>query len=267
MRAFLHDRPAPTLLMVHGLLPYGLMMCKFYLAFHRAGFNVVNADLPGFGLSGGARGGPTIDAMIRMWRDVKAFALRELGEGPLFVVGTAEDSVTAYYAFANDPDVDALSLHVLLEYGDVENLHWKGNRAKIRAMMLGARIAHAAKLDLPFDAVRAVPWEEIIEPHVDTLRKDPLAITAYSTALAATMAKPMPPPVPFEECRTPCQMLVSEKSRLWPLEHNRRAYERLGSPKKEWVLIEGAPQWSLRDEFVETYTGNVIRWFGANGSE
>src|SRR3989442_8602551 len=78
VRGYLHDGPAPTILMAQGLLPYGLMVCRFHLAFYRAGFNVVNPDLPGFGLSGGPRGGPTIPQMIQVWRDVKAFTQREL---------------------------------------------------------------------------------------------------------------------------------------------------------------------------------------------
>jgi alpha-beta hydrolase superfamily lysophospholipase len=266
VRAYVQGGPAPTIMMTHGLLPYALMVSKHHLAFHRAGFNVVTADLPGFGASGGPRGGPTIPQLIQMWRDLKSFAQREFGDGPLFSIGTAEDSVTSYYAFANDPAITAMSLHVLLEYGDVENLNWQGSRPKIRAMMLGARAARALKLDLTWDAETALPWDDIIDPHVETYKNDPLVISHFTVGLAATMAKRMRAPVPFEECRTPCQMIVSEKSRLWPVEHNRRAYERLGCPRKEWVLLEGAPQWSMQDDYMHTFTENVIRWFSENGA-
>lgn len=267
VRAYLQQGPAPTIIVTQGLLPYGLMMCNIHLAFHRAGFNVVNADLPGFGLSGGPRGGPTIHQLIQMWRDLKALTRRELGDVTLFTAGMAEDSVTSYYAFANDPDITAMSLHLLLEYGDVENLYWWGSRPKIRALMLGARAAHALKLDIKWDAESALPWDDVVEPYVDVFRDDPLNIPHYTVALAATMAKPMKAPVPFEECRTPCQVIASENSRLWPPEHNRRAYERLGSPKKEFVLLEGAPYGALRKDFVDVFSGHMIRWFRENGAE
>jgi pimeloyl-ACP methyl ester carboxylesterase len=265
VRAFTHDRPAPTIMMTHGLLPYALMVSKTHLVLHHAGFNVVTADLPGFGLSGGPRGGPTIPILIQMWKDLKAFARREFGDGPLYSIGTAEDSVTSYYAYANDPEITAMSLHTLLEYGDVENLNWQGSRPKIRGLMLGARMAKALKLDLAWEAETALPWDDIIDPHVETYKRDPLVIEHFTVGLAATMAKRMRPPVPFEECRTPCQMIVSEKSRLWPASHNRKAYERLGG-KKEFVLLEGAPQWSMHDDFLHAFTGNVIRWFRENGA-
>jgi alpha-beta hydrolase superfamily lysophospholipase len=266
VRAYLHDGPAPTILMAQGLLPYGLMVSRFHLAFFRAGFNVVNPDLPGFGLSGGTRGGPTIPQLIQVWKDTKAFTLRELGEVPIYTVATAEDSVTSYYALANDPDVKAMSLHTLLEYGDVENLYFVTNPVKRRAMMVGARIGNALKLDIPFDR-ETIPWDDVVAPYVEVLKKDPLVLPHFTTALGASMAKPMKPPVPFEECTTPCQMIASERSRLWPVSHNRKAYERLGCPKKEFVLLEGAPQWSMDDDYLQKYTEQVIRWFRENGAQ
>lgn len=264
VRVFAQDAPAPTIMMTHGLLPYALMVSKHHLVFHRAGFNVVTADLPGFGASGGTRGDPTIPQLIQMWRDLKAFSRRVFGEGPLYSIGTAEDSVTSYYAFANDPAITAMSLHVLLEYGDIENLNWQGNHATIRAKMLGARLGRTLRLNLAWDAENALPWDDIIDPHVETYKRDPLVIETFGIGLASSMSKPMKAPVPFEECRTPCQMIVSEKSKLWPVEHNRKAYERLGAPKKEWVLLEGAPQWSMRDGYLQEFTDNVIRWFREN---
>jgi pimeloyl-ACP methyl ester carboxylesterase len=266
MRFYLHDRAAPTIIMLHGLLPYGLMLGKVHLAWHRAGFNVVNADLPGFGLSGGPRGGATIPQLIQLWRDVMAFTEREVDSTAIFTAGQAEDSVTSYYTFANDPRVRAMSLHLILEYGDVENLDWLGNDMKIRAMTVFARASHALKLGFNFDAQKNVPWEDVVGPDVETAVGDPLAFEHYTLGLVASMAKPMKPPVRFEDCRTPCQVVGSEKGRLWPVAHNRKAFERLGGPK-EWVLLEGAPQWSLRDEFAAEYASNVIRWFREHGAE
>jgi fermentation-respiration switch protein FrsA (DUF1100 family) len=137
---------------------------------------------------------------------------------------------------------------------------------KIRAMMLGARVGNALRLEIPFDR-ETIPWDDVVEPYVDVLKDDPLVLPHFTTALGASMAKPMKPPVPFEQCTTPAQMIASEKSRLWPVEHNRKAYERLGSPKKEFVLLEGAPQWSMSDEYLHEYTGHVIRWFRENGAD
>ena len=50
--------------------------------------------------------------------------VRKRFDGPLYAMGLAEDSVTCYYVGANHPDVKALSLHTLHQYGDPDGVHW-----------------------------------------------------------------------------------------------------------------------------------------------
>ena len=44
------------------------------------------------------------------------------------------------------------------------------------------------------------------------------------------------PPVPLEQCRTPVQVIASEKSSLWPYAMNVRYFNRLGGPKELLTL-------------------------------
>src|SRR5207237_1364663 len=57
---YLQHQSAPTVLMAHGLFVYGLTLAHLQLPLFRAGFNVVEWDLPGMGQSGGPRGGCTV---------------------------------------------------------------------------------------------------------------------------------------------------------------------------------------------------------------
>src|SRR6266851_1250732 len=122
---YLQAQPAPTVLMAHGLFVYGLTLARLQLPFFRAGFNVVEWDLPGMGQSGGPRGGCTVDEYMRAWRDALAFTHQRFGE-PLYALGVAEDGVTGYYALANSARLRALSVHTLLEFGDYAGMHWHG---------------------------------------------------------------------------------------------------------------------------------------------
>ena len=70
VRLYEHARDAPTVLMSHGLITYGLALARLQLPFYRAGYNVVQWDMPGWGQSGGPRGGCTIDQATDTWRDV-----------------------------------------------------------------------------------------------------------------------------------------------------------------------------------------------------
>jgi pimeloyl-ACP methyl ester carboxylesterase len=266
VRAYLQDGPAPTMVIAHGILPYGLMFARLHLLFHGAGFNVVNFDIPGYGLSGGTRGGFTMPELIECWKDVVAWTHGELGD-PLYVVGTAEDGVTAYYALANDARVRAMSIHVLLEYGDPANLFFMGGPRKVR--MLQAVVPTLSKIApwKRYEVHETMPFESIFdEEMVEVFEHDPLRITHWTIGTGATMAKARKPPVPFEQCRTPVQVLVSERSLLWPPETSIRNFGRLGGPK-ELVVMAGEKQWSFSQRFAERYGGHAIEWFRANGAD
>lgn len=266
VRMYLQDRPAPTIVMAHGILPYGLMFARLHLLFHRVGFNVVNFDIPGYGLSGGTRGGCTMPELIQAWKDVITWTLGEFGD-PIYVVGTAEDGVTAYYALANDPRVSAMSIHVLLEYGDPANLFFVGPPWKVRLLQMFVPAIAKVAPGRRFEVHKTMPFDSIFDDDmVDVFEHDPLRITHWTIGTGATMAKAMKPPVPFERCRTPIQALVSEKSSLWPAETTIRNYERLGGTK-ELVVMEGEKQWSWSQAFAERYGGHAIEWFRALGAD
>src|SRR5207248_11442393 len=55
LRIYDRGRGAPTLVVAHGLLLYGLLCARLHLELFRAGWTVVAVDFPGFGQSGGAR--------------------------------------------------------------------------------------------------------------------------------------------------------------------------------------------------------------------
>lgn len=266
VRAYLQDGPAPTMLMAHGILPYGLMFARLHLLFHRVGFNVVNFDIPGYGLSGGTRGGFTMQELIECWKDVVAFTHGELRD-PLYVVGTAEDGVTAYYALANDARVRAMSIHVLLEYGDPANLFFVGGPRKVRVLQLFVPTLAKVLPGRRYEVHETMPFEAIFdEEMLDAVEHDPLVISHWTIGTGASMAKALKPPVRFEECRTPVQVLVSEKSILWPAEASIRNFHRLGGPK-ELVVMTGEKQWSFSQRFAERYGGHAIEWFRENGAD
>jgi hypothetical protein len=78
------------------------------------------------------------------------------------------------------------------------------------------------------------------------------------------MMHKMAPPVAFEQCRTPVQVIASEKSSLWPYAMNVRYFKRLGG-QKELVTLKNTDQWVYTREFHEMYAQRVIRWFAAHG--
>ena len=269
VRVYDNGPDAPVVLSPHGLIVYGFLCARLHLAFFRAGYTVVSWDLPGFGQSGGPRNGPTIGSMIEVWRQMIAWSASEFDRERVFVVGLAEDGVTGYYAAANHELVQAISLHHLIEFGDIENVAWVNPRWLRRVQGAGLAVLEKIAPWVQFDAEKAVPWEAIFSTPEDQAayelyRRDPLRIERYNIHLARDLFRRRPPPVPFEECRTPVQLITSELNKIWPPAINERAHARLGG-EKELVMLEGMDQWSVSQEFADAYAGHVMSWFERAG--
>jgi len=267
---YLQTRPAPTVLMAHGLFVYGLTLARLQLPFFRAGFNVVAWDLPGMGQSGGPRGGCTVLEYIRAWRDALEFAYRRFG-APLFALGVAEDAVTCYYALANSPKVNALSVHTLLELGDYEGMHWHGPKWWMRIVTAALPIASVVGPSISRPSASIVPPEWIFEGSgdqrvMDLLQHDPLGFKRVTLRLVSMLGKRLPAPVQYESCHTPVQLIASANNRIWRYRDLVKNFVRLAGPK-ELVTLHSAGQWEYNAAFAEAYAAHVIQWFRAHGGQ
>lgn len=263
------DPDAPTIVMAHGLLPFGLTLIRLQLALFHSGFNVVQWDLPGFGLSGGPRGGCTIAEVIEHWADMIAWVHEGLGD-PLFTIGFAEDGVTCYYAAADDPRVAAMSVHILTEYGDPDNAHWLGPNwlVNLEAMALrpaaglrpshGVKVTDAISFDILFGKRADGSYRNIFED-------DPLRSQVFELRLAQSMLTPLKPRVRFEDCQKPIQVIASEQNQVWPFNMVKRYYDRLGGPK-QLVTLDGRPHWEFTPDFDRTYCALAVDWFRHHGA-
>jgi pimeloyl-ACP methyl ester carboxylesterase len=269
VRLWVQPRSAPTVLIGSSILSYGLHLVRLQAPFFRAGFNVVQFDFPGLGQSGGPRGGCTVRDFVRCWRDALAFAHLQFGD-PLYVMGVGEDGVTGYYAGANKPHVRAMSVHNLFEYGEPDAVQGQGPNWMVRAKAAALSLAALVRPTTEMPGTQAVPWEWIFagpgdDAGIRLLQGDPLSLQTIQFRMVSSILEKFPPAVRFEQCRTPIQVIASNRNQVCPYELVVRNYNRLGGPK-ELVTLDGRPQWELNREFHELYCRHVIRWFEANGA-
>ncbi|HYI14394.1 MAG TPA: alpha/beta fold hydrolase [Thermomicrobiales bacterium] len=253
---------APTVIVAHGLLGYGLSFARFHLPFWRRGWRVVQFDMPGMGESTGPRGAATVDEMIAAWHEMVAWTTARY-DGPRFVAGNAEDGVLAYYALANDPAVAALSVHTFFEYGDAHAAGWVHPAAQrvIRPLFRLVERVHP-RASLP--GQWTIPWRHVFGgPHDAEYRKhladDPLSLRRGRVSLGRSLITPRRPEVPFEACITPVQVIISRRNRIWPASPVRGSAERLGSPSE--IIEIDAPHWETSRQFHDDYCVLVIAWF------
>lgn len=269
VRLWVRPKPAPTVVIGSSILSYGLHLFRVQAPFFRAGFNVVQFDFPGLGQSGGPRGGCTVRNFLRCWRDALAYAHLQFGD-PMYLMGVGEDGVTGYYVGANKPHVRAISVHNLFEYGEPDAVQGQGPYWMVRAKAAALRIAALVRPTTEMPGTQAVPWEWIFagpgdDEGIRLLQGDPLSLHTIQIRMVSSILEKLPPPTPFEQCRTPVQVIASNRNLVCPYELVTRNYRRLGGPK-ELITLDGRPQWELNREFNEMYCGHVIRWFEANGA-
>jgi pimeloyl-ACP methyl ester carboxylesterase len=269
VRLWVQPKAAPTVVIGSSILSYGLHLIRVQAPFYRAGFNVVQFDFPGLGQSGGPRGGCTVRDFLRCWRDAMAFAHLQFGD-PMYVMGVGEDGVTGYYIGANKPHVRAISVHNLFEYGEPDAVQGQGPYWLVRAKAAALSVAALVRPTTEMPGSQAVPWEWIFggpgdDEGIRLLHGDPLSLHTIQIRMVSSILEKLPPPTPFEQCRTPVQVIASNRNLVCPYELVTRNYQRLGGPK-ELITLDGRPQWELNREFHELYCAHVIRWFEANGA-
>ena len=269
VRLWVQPKPAPTVVIGSSILSYGLHLFRVQAPFFRAGFNVVQFDFPGLGQSGGPRGGCTVRNFLRCWRDALAYAHLQFGD-PMYLMGVGEDGVTGYYVGANKPHVRAISVHNLFEYGEPDAVQGQGPYWMVRAKAAALSIAALVRPTTEMPGTQAVPSEWIFagpgdDEGIRLLQGDPLSLHTIQIRMVSSILEKLPPPTPFEQCRTPVQVIASNRNLVCPYELVTRNYRRLGGPK-ELITLDGRPQWELNREFNELYCGHVIRWFEANGA-
>src|SRR5258708_24449806 len=241
VRLWCQPHPPPTVLVGSSLLGYGLEQARWQLPFFRSGFNVLQFDFPGIGQSGGARGGCTVADWVRAWDDATAFAAARFGS-PLYGMGVAEDGLTCYYANANKPIMQAMSVHVLYEHGDADAQSYQGPPPLVRIAALALSVGRRVRPSSTIPLHRVMRYSDVFEEPGDedlstALTEDPLALKHFQLNMAASMMASRRPRVRFEDCRTPTQVIASECNKLFPYRMGKRSYERPGGPEERLTLV------------------------------
>jgi hypothetical protein len=161
-------------------------------------------------------------------------------------------------------------MHILTEYGDPDNVHWQGPAWLIRMKTMGAGAISKINPAYSVRAMDAIPWDDVFGRPEDAhfrqvFENDPLRVQRFEFRMAYSMLKTMRPPVPFEQCTTPIQLVASERSQIWPYSMNLKYFQRLTGPK-ELITLANKPHWEFNREFDEMFCAHAMRWFQANGA-
>jgi hypothetical protein len=129
----------------------------------------------------------------------------------------------------------------------------------------GLAVASAMRPTASVKGTDGIPWDQVFAgpddgEFIKILEGDPLALQVVEYRFARSLIQRNPAPVPFEECRTPVQVIGSDQNRIWPYDMVVENFNRLGGPK-ELVRLHGRGQWESNRAFHEEYCDHVLSWF------
>jgi alpha-beta hydrolase superfamily lysophospholipase len=253
----------PTVVFAPGTGAYVMLYAEFLAALAARGVRAVGFDPRGHGGSGGARGSYTMPELVEDMDRVVGWAEARFG-GPVFVAGSSQGGITAFYRAARGGPVAGAICHNAADLGDAESLRL--TRIPVRASrllspVLRAIAARAPELPVPMTAYLDLARERVVGlgSARDVIYLDPFVVPFIRLrTLASLSLAPLPRPV--ESIDVPVMLVHAGDDTIFHEDMIRRLHERLPGPKR-LAVYAGLPHYMIVDH-VEHFVDDVVDFIG-----
>lgn len=252
------DPAAPTLVFVPGTSVYGLIFGNFLAGMADAGFNVVSFDPRGHGQSSGLRGDYSIEWLVSDAKAAINYAKQRFS-GKVFVGGSSQGGIVAFYVAASGIDIDGAICHNL---ADLPNTGKAGmTDHPWIAKLIRPVVMSIAKLR-PHTMFNVKRYYDLLSSGDDTVKdrlaNDPLALQAISfRALASLTSTELDRPP--NQINTPILVLHGEDDNIFPLAYVQSLFEQLPNPKNAMKVYPGIGHF-LVTEHPDTIIPDMKQW-------
>lgn len=279
-----------TVVFIPGTSVYALCYAELMYGLQQAGLNVVGFDPRGQGQSSGRRGDYTILEHVADARAACAYARSRFG-GPVFVMGSSQGGIEAFYLAATDEPIAGVICHNLADLPDPDSLRLtrfgpgkrkeRGARIENRGegtasskqetpkvMVLVARIMVRAlqffarifpNLPVPISLYLDLKKEpmRVFGNAWEFIQQDPLCLRSITLRAMASIAG-TPLPRPISEIKTPILELHSSGDNIFPTDYIQKIMARL-TGDHEMKIFEGLPH-LITIEHVPVILPVVVEW-------
>jgi alpha-beta hydrolase superfamily lysophospholipase len=235
----------PTVVFIPGTAVYALAYGELLHGLWQQGFNVVSFDPRGQGQSGGARGDYTIAEHVRDARTMCRFARERFG-GPVFVMGSSQGGIEAFYLAAGDEPVAGCICHNIADLPSPQSLRltrlgpsrkvagWGITRifARISIAMIVLLSRLFPRLPLPIGLYLDLKKEpmRVFGNAWEFIRQDPLCLRSITLRAFASIAS-TPLPRPLGAITTPILVLHSTGDNIFPQDYIEDLFHQLTCSK------------------------------------
>jgi alpha-beta hydrolase superfamily lysophospholipase len=247
----------PSIVFVPGTSVYGLTFGNFLAALAEQDYNVVSVDPRGHGRSEGARGSYTIPELVSDAQAAIGYAAERF-KGPLFICGSSQGGIVAFYTAAADARLKGAICHNASDLADPRNLDVTARPALVRALKPFLLAAAAIAPEFPLDTAR---YYALLSRGDDAIKKrlaaDPLSLKVIRLKALASLATAKPAR-PVEQITTPILFLHGGEDKIFPLAFMQRLHERL-TCKKALKIYPGLTHFVLT-EHVDVAMPDIVSW-------
>ncbi|HUT56207.1 MAG TPA: alpha/beta fold hydrolase [bacterium] len=276
----------PTVVFIPGTSVYALCYAELLYGLWKEGFNVVSFDPQGQGQSGGGRGDYTIMEHVANARTICAYA-RERFSGPVFVMGSSQGGIEAFYLAATDEPAAGVICHNIADLPSPDSLRLtrfgpgkkrKGaadapthpsraltylSRAMLGFLKAAAAVAPGLKLPIALYLDLASEPMRVFGNAWAFLLQDPLALkTITLRAFCSIATTPLPRPV--AAITTPILVLHSSGDHIFPEDYVVNLYNQLTCDKA--IKIYPDLPHLITIEHVPRILPDVSEWIRAHSS-
>jgi pimeloyl-ACP methyl ester carboxylesterase len=254
-------RETPTVIFAPGTNAYVLLYAELLATLGARGVRAVGFDPRGHGGSGGARGSyampELVDDMDRVVRWARAHF-----EGPLFVAGSSQGGITAFYYAARGGPIAGAICHNAADLGHDASLRltrWPVAFARRLTPALRALAHRAPELPVPMTAYLDLARERVdgLGSARDVIYLDPFVVPFVRLRVLASLAH-APLERPVEEIRLPVMFLHAGDDTIFPEDLVRGLHDRLPGPKR-LVVYPSLPHYMIVDH-VPRVADDVVQF-------
>jgi len=264
----------PTIVFIPGTSVYALCYAELLYGLNQAGINVVSFDPRAQGQSEGKRGDYTIMEHTQDAISVVKYA-KERFKGPVFVMGSSQGGIEAFYLALIYDQIDGVICHNLADLGDPESIRL--TRFGLKKLPRGkfpksyALIAQGLML-FTYYLSKIFPLLPIWIPLYLDLKNEPMRVFGnawnfikqdpltlkFITLRAFGSLSHTPLPKPISELKTPILVIHSSLDHIFPEDYILKIYNQL-TCEKEIKIYPGIPH-LITIEYVPKILPDIIAW-------
>lgn len=265
----------PTVVFIPGTAVYSFFYAEILYSLWKAGLNVVSFDPRGQGFSGGKRGDYTIMEHVDNARTVARYA-RSRFKGPVFVMGSSQGGIEAFYMAAAGDGIDGAICHNIADLPNPASIRltrFGSKQRKIGAVptadmkvlsrvlisLIGIMADFFPGMKLPVSLYLSLKGEKmrVYGSLLEFMKQDRLALMSITLrafhALATT-----PLSKPLAAIKTPVLVLHSSEDRVFPEDYVMGIYNQL-TCDKEIKIYPDLPH-LITVEYVPTILPDIVQW-------